>query len=288
MFLGVESIYHAAREAPDREPFEAHRFEFEALLGVFLIRLKERIPAPLRSWLRSGRTTVRRASVHLNRVTGWPVLRRLQPYHPDFGCSYGNPLDRYYIEHFLSANAEYIRGRVAETGDDSYARLFGGSRVERCEVLDLDEYNPKCTLRLDLAQTASAPQSQFDCILCLQTLFEIYDHAAAVASLYKMLKPGGVLLVSLPGISQKVRGRMLGGAGTDYWRYTADSASLLFAALFGRTNVEISTYGNVLAATAFLNGLVERELTRKQLDFHDPDYEVIIGVRAVKGGREAA
>ncbi|MGH9590934.1 MAG: hypothetical protein ACRD25_11095, partial [Terracidiphilus sp.] len=74
-------------------------------------RLKERIPAPLRSWLRSGRGAARRASVHLNRITGWPVLRRLQPYRADFGCSYGNPLDRYYIERFLSANSEFIRGR---------------------------------------------------------------------------------------------------------------------------------------------------------------------------------
>jgi len=248
------------------------------------MRLKERIPAPLRSWLRSGRASARRASVLVNGVTDWSVLRRLKPYRPDFGFHYGKPIDRYYIERFLADHADSIRGCVAEIGDDNYARRFGGVRVESCEVVDLDEHNPKCTLRLDLAQTASAPQNQFDCILCLQTLFEIYDHAAAVASLHKMLRPGGALLVSLPGICQRVRGRMLGGAGTDCWRYTADSANHLFAACFGHANVETSTYGNVLVATAFLHGLVQRELTRAELDFHDPDYEVLIAIKAVKNG----
>lgn len=258
-----------------------------ALPGVCLKRLKEHIPAPLRSLLRSGRAAARRGSILVNGVTDWSVLRRLQPHRANFGFHYGTSIDRYYIERFLAAHAECIRGRVAEIGGDEYTRRFGGVRVEGCEVLDLDEHNPKRTIGLDLAQTASVPPNQFDCVLCLQTLFEIYDHAAAVASLHKMLKPNGVLLASLPGISQRVRGRMLGGAGTDCWRYTADSASRLLAASFGEANVEISTYGNVLTATALLQGLVERELTREELEFHDPDYEVLIAVKAVKNGEVA-
>ena len=247
------------------------------------MRLKERIPAPLRSWLRSGRGLSRRASVVLNGVTDWSVLRRLKPYRPDFGFHYGKPIDRYYIEHFLAAHTELIRGRVAEIGDDKYARLLGGGRVERCDIIDIDESNKKRTIPLDLAQTSSAPENLFDCILCIQTLFEIFDHSAAIASLYKMLKPGGVLLATVPGICQRVPVPMLGGGG-DWWRYTADSANHLFAACFGQANVEISTYGNVLAAAAFLHGLVQRELTRAELDFHDPDYEVLIAIKAVKNG----
>lgn len=248
-------------------------------------RLKERIPAPLRSWLRNGRGVARRASVLLNGVTDWSVLRRLQPYRPDFGFHYGKPIDRYYIERFLSAHAESIRGCVAEIGGDKYARIFGGDSVQRCEVLDFDEQNPRCTVRLDLAQPASAPENQFDCILCIQTLFEIYDYAAAAASLFKMLRPGGVLLATVPGISQRVPPAML-GAGGDWWRFTAQSAERLFANVFGGSQVMVQTYGNVLSATAFLHGLVQEELTRDELDFHDPGYEVLIGVRAVKGERE--
>lgn len=254
-------------------------------LGVCLTRLKERIPAPLRSWLRSGRGAARRASVLLNGVGDWSVLRRLQPYRPDFGFHHGKPVDRYYIERFLSTHAESIRGRVAEIGDDRYARSFGGDRIQGCEILDFDEHNPRCTVRMDLAQPASAPENQFDCILCIQTLFEIYDCAAAAASLFKMLKPGGVLLVTVPGISQRVPPAMLGSGG-DWWRFTAQSAERLFANVFCGSRVTVQTYGNVLSATAFLHGLVREELTREELDFHDPAYEVIVAVRAVKGERE--
>jgi hypothetical protein len=38
----------------------------------------------------------------------------------------------------------------------------------------------------------------------------------------------------------------------------------------------------VLAAAAFLQGLSSRELRADELDYHDPDYELLICVRAVK------
>jgi len=247
-----------------------------------LKRLKERLPLRLRFWLRRGRGAARRTSVLLNGVRDWSVLRRLHPYRPAFGFHYGRCIDRYYIERFLADHAEAIRGRVAEIGGDKYAHVFGGQRIQRCDVLDVDESNAARTIALDLAQPASAPEHLFDCVLCIQTLFEIYDHVAAVSSLFKMLKPGGTLLATLPGISQRVPADMLGGGG-DWWRYTARSAQRLFAGAFGEANVEVTTYGNVLAATAFLHGLVEKELTRGELDFHDPDYEVLIAVKAVKG-----
>jgi hypothetical protein len=45
----------------------------------------------------------------------------------------------------------------------------------------------------------------------------------------------------------------------------------------------VKTYGNVLASTALLYGLADRELTRDELDAWDRDYELLIGVRAVRG-----
>ena len=38
----------------------------------------------------------------------------------------------------------------------------------------------------------------------------------------------------------------------------------------------------MLAAIAFLHGLAASELRRKELDYRDPDYEVVITLRAVK------
>jgi hypothetical protein len=52
--------------------------------------------------------------------------------------------------------------------------------------------------------------------------------------------------------------------------------------VFPEDSVRIETYGNVLAATAFLHGLSVEELTEDELDDSDPDYEVTIAIRAMK------
>lgn len=252
------------------------------MLGVRLKRLKDRLPRRLHLWLRSCRATARRSSVLFNRVTDWSVLRNLHPYRPDFGFHYGKCIDRYYIDCFLAANADSIRGRVAEIGGDTYAKQFGDGQVERIDILDIDERNQNATITFDLAEPDRAPEGAFHCILCIQTLFEIYDHKAALMSLYKMLKPGGVVLASLPGICQRVRGHMLGVGGVDCWRYTTSSAERIFAEIFGQANVEVIAYGNVLTATALLHGLIDAEITHTELNYHDPDYEVTICVRAIK------
>jgi hypothetical protein len=68
----------------------------------------------------------------------------------------------------------------------------------------------------------------------------------------------------------------------DYWRFTDASAQRLFSAVFGPKNVKVVTYGNVLAACAFLHGLAVHELREAELDHNDSDYQVIIGIRAVR------
>ena len=50
----------------------------------------------------------------------------------------------------------------------------------------------------------------------------------------------------------------------------------------------MSTFGNVLASIAFLHGLAAEELREDELNYHDPDYELLIAVRAVKPELEEA
>jgi hypothetical protein len=52
--------------------------------------------------------------------------------------------------------------------------------------------------------------------------------------------------------------------------------------MFPADRVTVQGHGNVLVAIAFLHGLLVTELQQKELDYHDPDYEVLITVRAVK------
>ncbi len=56
----------------------------------------------------------------------------------------------------------------------------------------------------------------------------------------------------------------------------------MFGEVFGRENVEVTSYGNILTTIANLHGLAASEVDPEELDYHDPDYEVLVMVRAVK------
>jgi hypothetical protein len=215
-------------------------------------------------------------------------LRRTDPISRDYGFDRGQPVDRHYIDRFLARHDRDIRGRVLEIGDDDYTRRFGGwtgapssvSRVEAVDVLDAAADNPGATIVADLADAPHVADATYDCVVCTQTLLLIYDVRAAIATTHRILRPGGVVLATVPGTSRICRpeAERFG----DWWRFTSMSAGRLFEEAFGPDAVSVSSYGNVLAATAMLHGIAAEELRPEELDAHDPDFEVLIGVRAVR------
>ena len=56
----------------------------------------------------------------------------------------------------------------------------------------------------------------------------------------------------------------------------------LFGEAFGPANVEMTVHGNVLAGTAFLQGIAAEELEPAELEAKDALYPLLITVRAVK------
>ena len=208
-------------------------------------------------------------------------LRRVKPFSRSWGFDRGQPVDRYYIERFLSANAADIKGRVLEIANNDYTSRFGGSRITQSDVLHPVEGNPRATIVADLTSCENIPTSAFDCIICTQTLLVIYDVRAAIRSLYRILKPGGVLLVTVPGVSHQISRVDMNRWG-DFWRFTSLSARRLFEEVFPASAITVEPSGNVLAAISFLEGLAVEDLRKAELDYFDPDYEVSIGIRAVK------
>jgi len=210
-------------------------------------------------------------------------LRRLTPLSRKFGWDRGGlPVDRYYIERFLERHAGDIAGRVLEVRDAGYTRKYGGGRVTRSDVLHPVPGNPKATIVADLSHADQCPADAFDCVILTQVLPFIPDVQAAVHTLHRMLRPGGVVLATMPGISQIVRYDM--DRWGDYWRFTTLSARRIFECAFPGGDIRVEGHGNVLVAAAFLYGLSSRELRPEELERNDPDYEVLITVRAVKGG----
>jgi len=208
-------------------------------------------------------------------------LGRVTPISNDFGFDRGKPVDRYYIEQFLCRHAADIRGRVLEIGDDFYSQRFGGSQIKHQDVLHATAGNPAATIIGDLSQTGSLAADAFDCLVLTQTLHLIFDLRAAVVEMHRALKPGGIVLLTVPGISPIDRG--VWGA-TWYWALTSASASRLFTEVFGADNVRVEAYGNVFAATAFLQGLALEEIDTTKLEIKDASYPVVVAVRAQKVG----
>lgn len=234
------------------------------------------VPMRLRGWV--GLLT---HGAHHAPPAGWAhmgSLRRTTPISPFFGFDRGRPVDRYYIESFLALHRDDIRGRVLEVGDSAYTRGFGDERVTRSDVLHAREGNPEATLIGDLCSGEGIPEGAFDCMILTQVLPFVWDVPGAIATARRALKPGGVLLVTVPGISQISRHDA--ERWGDFWRFTSQSIRRLFEAGFPRDLLEVKVFGNALSATALLHGLAANELRRKELDESHPDYEVIIAVRA--------
>lgn len=208
----------------------------------------------------------------------WGDLKRLEPISRQFGGDRGTPLDRYYVEAFLSRHAADIRGRVLEIGEPLYTRRFGGDRVMESAVLDVASSNPNATYVADLTDCPQVPSDAFDCLILTQTLHMIYDVRAVLRTAHRILAPGGVVLATAPGISQ------IDILSHDqwFWHLTPRCAMLLFGEAFPPDAVQVEPHGNVLAAVAFLQGLALEEVDARDLDVLDPLYPVLTGIRAVK------
>lgn len=207
-------------------------------------------------------------------------LRRLTPISPIFGMDRGRPIDRYYIEAFLREHAGDIKGRALELGDATYIKRFG-TGVTQVDVLHVVAGNPDATIVADLTSAEHIPSEAFDCIIFTQALQMIPDMAAAMRTLYRILRPGGVVLMTTHGTS-KIARRLGRDPWGEYWRLTAQGVEALVRKSAPEGELTMSSYGNVLAAAAFLYGLAAEDLDEKELDAQDEDFEVVLGARIRK------
>ncbi|MCW9682206.1 class I SAM-dependent methyltransferase [Dolichospermum planctonicum UHCC 0167] len=242
------------------------------------------LPSPIHHWIKTHWQALK-LSPPLGKVQ-LGDLRRLKPISGNWGIERGQPIDRYYIENFLNRHSSDIQGQVLEIGDNAYTKVFGGDRVSQSDVLHVIEDNPKATIIGDLTDAPQIPSDTFDCFVLTQTLQYLYDVRSAVKTIYRILKPGGVLLATFPNISpiHDPQDDKSWGSSCLYWGFTTLSAQQLILESFPKENIQVETYGNVLTATAFLQGLSRQELNSKELNYCDPSYQVLITIRAVKPG----
>ena len=195
-----------------------------------------------------------------------------------FGFDRGTPIDRFYIDQFLAQRRSLIRGKVLEIAGNEYTLKHGGTDTHSLELHTEPSARPN-TFVGDLTRPESLPAAQIDCFICTQTFNFIYDFKAAIQGAAHVLAPGGHLLATMGGVSQISRYDM--DRWGDYWRFTSASCERMFGEFF--SEVEVVTFGNVLAATAMLRGLAVEDLPSPDLlDPKDPNYQVVVGIVARK------
>ncbi|MBP7927522.1 methyltransferase domain-containing protein [Patescibacteria group bacterium] len=235
---------------------------------------------------RRGLDTIRKIRSHVVRTlkpaAGYYIFgeqkRSLQPLSFIYGFDRGKPIDRYYIESFMDENKELIKGVCLEITDNDYTVKYGGDKVTKSDALDIDTNNKQATIYGDLRNLDGIADNTYDCMIVTQTFVMIDDFHKAVAECYRVLKPGGALLVTMPCL-----GRVGKGTGhNQFWRFTKTSCEYIFGKAFGKENVESKTYGNVFAGQCFWVGMASDELTKDELAYMDPEYPVIVATKAIK------
>lgn len=204
-------------------------------------------------------------------------LNSKKPISQVYGLDRGSAIDRYYIKKFLSGNKNFIKGHCLEILNGDYLRKFGEDRVIKIDVLDIDKENKKANIICDLRDAFIIPDNTYNCIVLTQTIHFIDDFDAVISECFRILKPGGAVLATLPSLS---RLDPVAGIDNDYWRFTKNSARYIFSKKFN--NVDIVSFGNLLAGVNFLMGISKEEMRQKDLDYVDESFSCLIGVRAIK------
>ncbi|HEU4703998.1 MAG TPA: methyltransferase domain-containing protein, partial [Conexibacter sp.] len=134
------------------------------------------------------------------------------------------------------------------------------------------------TVVADLQCAPRLVSDRYDCLLLPHVLQLLEEPAAALAECVRVLRPGGVLLATVPAV-----GRIeLGSPRTDHWRFSAAGFAELVGAAFGAANAAVAGHGGTDAAIAFLAGLAAEELEPERIEAEAGEPPLVISARATK------
>jgi SAM-dependent methyltransferase len=194
----------------------------------------------------------------------------LKPLSSKFGFDRGMPIDRYWIEDFLYKNSNLIKGHCLEIGDSSYTKMFGKRKVSKTDVLDIDIKNPKANIYGDIRNLKKLIEDEsYDCIILTHVLGLIDDPSKAVSEIYRILKKDGVVLATSACFSPTYK------EAKNFWRILPEGANYIFGKYFGPENVEVTSYGNVLAGRAFWVGMSQEDLAKEDLRYNDSRFPCV-------------
>lgn len=247
------------------------------MIDRFRSLIKTYAPSSMQQRLR--RLAQHASSGRLRRRPRWGNLRRERPFSERWGYDRGTSVDRYFINPFIEAHGSAITGVVLEVKEDLYASKYGHD-ISRIEILDVNARNLEATLIADLGDAASVPESTYDCAIVTQTLQYIPAVDTAMTNIWRSLKPGGCLLLTVPCLA---KGEATLRSG-ESWRFLPAGLEALVhrACEPAPSSFEITAHGNLTVAIANLLGLAAEELKPAELDRRDPDFPLVLTLVATK------
>ena len=188
-----------------------------------------------------------------------------------FGSNRGNPVDRYYIEDFLSKHSDYIHGDVGEMGELTYTERFGqGLRKKYIFHVAQNGENIK---NINLETGEGIENGLLDCFICTQTIQFIFDVKSATENIHRLLKDGGAALITAAGISKISMGDY--NQWGEYWHFTKQSMERIFKEA-GFSEVYVESFGNIKTAMSFLYGMTCEDLSEEDFQLNDEQFQLII------------
>ena len=205
----------------------------------------------------------------------WGNLRRTRPFSTEFGSDRGTPIDRYYLDQFLTKYRRHVTGRVLEIQMATYTHRFGHD-VTASHTVDV---NPKFqpTYQCDLAHAEGViPSDAYDCFLMPSTLQHLRELEPALITALRVVRPGGAILATAAGLIPLI------DDGGDYWRMSAAGWWEVAARVWPGCKINVAGHGNSLAAIAALHGIAVEELEPAELDVYDERYPVLVSIMCRK------
>lgn len=135
--------------------------------------------------------------------------------------------DRYLLNKQVKEVANYVTGQVLDVGAGEFNRYSKYFRYEKYVRMDTRVGNG-----VDLIGSADSipfPDSSFDSIVCTQVFEHLEFPEKSAREIYRVLKPGGYLLVTVPQMNE------LHEEPNDFFRYTRFG----LVSLFGRVGFEV-------------------------------------------------
>jgi SAM-dependent methyltransferase len=199
---------------------------------------------------------------------------RLIPFCEEFGTGRGGSITRHYVDRFVQKNKKEVRGRVLDFGNRNYQKLFDPASIQSYDVMDLSRTG-ESTIVGDIQDCPSIPNESFDTIICTQVLEHVFSSQKALDQIYRILAPGGVLLLAVPFYG------FLHGAPEDYWRFSPSALRQLMARYEYKVS-HFEVFGNVYAASMYGLGLGMADVGPKIIEAEDLFYPLEVTCMARK------